>query len=146
MYAIIETGAKQYKAQVGELLSVEKLEKESGKEVIMDRVLFVSHDTQPTWGNPYIKNAQVICEVVRQTRTPKIIIFKYKRRKSSRKKKGHRQPQTLLKVKAIQLNGEMLAQETEVSEPKRKTQKTKTAQKTTSLKKKTSKKVVKDGA
>ena len=104
MYAVIQTGSKQYKVQPGDLLTVEKLEGAVGSEVVLSHVLLVQ-DKELTVGNPTLPKAGVLCEIVNQGRGPKILTFKYKRRKGSRRKRGHRQTLTLLKVKEISLTG-----------------------------------------
>ncbi len=104
MYAVIETGAKQYRVQTGDLLTVEKLEGAVGQEVVLPKVLLVQ-DTELKVGNPYLEKAGVLCEIMAQGRGPKALIFKYKRRKGARRKRGHRQSLTLLKVKEISLTG-----------------------------------------
>ena len=102
MYAIIETGAKQYKVSKGDTLEVESLGVKEGKEVKLDKVLFVSDKKEPSIGKPYIKGASVLCDVLDETRGKKTISFKYRRRLgNSRKKIGHRQTYTVLKVKDI---------------------------------------------
>ena len=102
MYAIVETGSKQYKVSKGDILEVERLNTKEGEDVKLDRVLLVSDTKGTSIGKPYIKGASVICEVVGQKRGPKIISFKYRRRHASSKKKiSHRQAYTVLKVKEI---------------------------------------------
>ncbi len=103
MYAIVETGSKQYKVQKGDVLDVERLDIEPGKEIKLDRVLFCSKGKSYEIGMPYIKNAKVVCEVVSQPRGEKLFAFKYRRRKNSRKKIGHRQELTRLKVKELEI-------------------------------------------
>ena len=87
MFAIIETGSKQYKAKVGDFLTVEKLEGTPGSEIVLSQVLLVQ-DKTTTIGTPTIQNAGVLCEIMEQERGPKIITYKYKRRKGSKRKKG----------------------------------------------------------
>ena len=104
MYAVIQTGSKQYKLQPGDLLTFEKLEGIVGSEVVLSNVLLVQ-DKELTVGNPYLEKAGVLCEIMAQGRGPKVLTFKYKRRKGSRRLRGHRQTLTLLKVKEISLTG-----------------------------------------
>lgn len=105
MYAIIETGAKQYKVSKGDTLEVERLGAKEGKDVKLDKVLFVSDKKETSIGKPYIKGASIVCEVLGEKRGRKTISFKYRRRHGSSKKKiGHRQDYTLLKVKDIKTN------------------------------------------
>jgi len=104
MYAIIETGSKQYKVSIGDLLYVEKLNHKEGEEAVLNRVLAIQ-DKSLHVGNPYLPKAQVVCDVVKMLRGPKIIVFKFKRRKGYQRKAGHRQTFTFLKVKEIHLEG-----------------------------------------
>ncbi|MEI8176338.1 MAG: 50S ribosomal protein L21 [Candidatus Omnitrophota bacterium] len=101
MYAIIETGSKQYKVQKGDVFEVESLEVEKGAEIALDKVLFYAQGTSYEIGTPHIAGAKVLCDVVRHMRGEKTIAFTYRRRKNSRKKTGHRQELTQLKVKEI---------------------------------------------
>ncbi len=102
MYAIVETGAKQYRVSKGDLLEIERLDLKDKKEIRLDKVLLVSDKKDTSVGKPYIKGASVVCEVVGEKRSKKSISFKYRRRLgNSRKKIGHRQNYTVLKVKDI---------------------------------------------
>ena len=103
MYAIVETGSKQFKVAKDDVFEVERLEAEPGKTVKLDKVLFYSKGKSVEIGKPYIKEASVICEVVSHLRGEKLFAFKYRRRKGSRKKIGHRQELTRLKVKDIEV-------------------------------------------
>ncbi len=105
MYAIIESGGKQYKAVPGDTLKVEKLSLEQGAEVILDKVLMVSQEDRSTYGSPYINGAKVLATVEDTGKARKVIVFKQKPRKSSRKLRGHRQPYISLKIKEIVLGG-----------------------------------------
>lgn len=98
MYAVIQTGGKQYKVKPGEELSVEKLDGNVGDEVYLDKVLLVSEEDKVKVGRPVLENAKVVAKITRQARGPKIVVFKYKRRKGYRKKQGHRQNFTGLKI------------------------------------------------
>ena len=101
-YAIVESGARQYWVQENDVIHVEKLEFEGGKkEVSIDHVLMLKDDQSSKVGNPFISGAKVNCEVLGEERQGKVINFKYRRRKNSRRKKGHRQALTMLKVKSI---------------------------------------------
>lgn len=97
MKAVIETGGKQYYVTEGSILFVEKLDTEEGKEVELDKVLMVNDKV----GNPYVKGAKVIGEVVKHGKNKKIIVFKYNAKKNYRKKQGHRQPYTKIEIKKI---------------------------------------------
>ena len=102
MYAIIETGAKQYRVSKGDILEVERLHSKKEKEVKLNRVLLLSDKKETSVGKPYIKGASVVCEVLEEKRAPKKISFRYRRRLgNSRKKIGHRQDYLVLKVKDI---------------------------------------------
>ncbi|MBU0759534.1 MAG: 50S ribosomal protein L21 [Candidatus Omnitrophica bacterium] len=102
MYAIVETGSKQYKVSKGDVLAVELLDSKKTKEVKLGNVLFVSDKKEVKIGSPYIKGASVLCDIVEEKQGPKVISFKYRRRHgSSRRKKGHRQRYSVLKVKDI---------------------------------------------
>lgn len=101
MYAIIETGGQQFKVREGEEVIVEKLPFEEGEEVIFDQVLALIGE-KATFGTPVVEGAKVKATVVEQGRHDKVIIFKYRSKKDSRKKKGHRQPYTLVKIDAIE--------------------------------------------
>jgi large subunit ribosomal protein L21 len=105
MYAIIETGGKQYKVSEGSQLNVEKLEAAPGAEVVFDRVLAVVGDGEPVYGAPYVKKAAVKAEVVSVGKADKVMVFKQLPRKSSRKLRGHRQPFTKVKITAINMEG-----------------------------------------
>lgn len=101
MYAIIETGGKQYKVQEGDIINVEKLGMEAGSAVKFDKVLAVSNDTNFTFGSPYVAGAIVDASVVLEGKNKKVIIYKYKSKKGFHKKKGHRQPFTQVKIEKI---------------------------------------------
>lgn len=102
MYAIIETGGKQYQVEVGSRVTVEKLPVEEGAEVVIDKVLLVGGDERKI-GAPYVEGAKVVAEAVSQRRRHKVLIFKRRRRKDSKSKRGHRQDCTDLKIKEITL-------------------------------------------
>jgi len=101
MYAIIETGGKQYRVEEGSTLVVEKLEVGKGETVKLDKVLAVSKDGELSMGQPLVEGASVEATVVENGKADKIIVFKYKPKKDYRRKKGHRQPYTKLKVQSI---------------------------------------------
>ena len=105
MYAVFETGGKQYRAGAGDTLTVEKLDAEAGKPVTFDRVLLVNNDGQVTIGSPLVEQANVVANVVEHKRGPKLIAFKMKRRKGHRCKIGHRQDLTVVKVTDITTAG-----------------------------------------
>jgi large subunit ribosomal protein L21 len=101
MYAVIQTGGKQYRVSQGDVISIEKLEGVPGERVEIASVLMVGEGNQVTVGRPHLEQTRVVGTIVRQTRGPKVIIFKHKRRKGYQKKQGHRQWQTLLRVTEI---------------------------------------------
>lgn len=101
MYAVIKTGGKQYKVQKDDVIRVEKLDAEAGKSVTLDEVLMVNDGKKSTIGAPLVSGAKVTAEVVEQTRGDKVIVFKKKRRQNYRRKKGHRQDLTVLRIKDI---------------------------------------------
>ena len=103
MYAIIKTGAKQHKVSEGDVVLVEKLAGDNGAEVVFNEVLMVADDNTVTIGKPFVEGATVTGEVVAQTKGPKLLIGKMKRRKGFRKKTGHRQELTSMKIKKISI-------------------------------------------
>ena len=105
MYAVVKTGGKQYRVAKDDKILVERLEGESGASVQLDNVMMVVDGDKVTVGTPQIAGASVAAEVVEQTRGPKIIIFRRKRRKNHRRTQGHRQDLTLLKITGISADG-----------------------------------------
>lgn len=101
MYAIIKTGGKQYKVSEGDLVRVEKLNAEVGDKVDFDQVLLVKNDGDLKVGTPNVENAKVEATVKEQAKDKKIVVFKYRRRKASKTKQGHRQPYTLVEINNI---------------------------------------------
>ncbi|NHO20029.1 50S ribosomal protein L21 [Acetobacter oeni] len=101
MFAVIRTGGKQYRVTPNSVLKVEKLEGEAGSTVTFAEVLAVGGEAGTTIGNPLVSGATVTATVVAQDRLPKIIIFKKRRRQNSRRKNGHRQPVTVLRISEI---------------------------------------------
>ncbi|KPV43234.1 50S ribosomal protein L21 [Alicyclobacillus ferrooxydans] len=102
MYAIVETGGKQYKVTPGDTIYVEKLEAAVGDSVVLDKVYFVSADDGVKVGAPTLAGAKVTAKVVDHGRGKKIIVFKYKSKKNYHKKQGHRQPFTKLQIENIE--------------------------------------------
>lgn len=100
MYAIIETGGKQYKVQEGDVVFIEKLTVSEGDQVVFDKVLAVSKEGSLETGNP-VSGTSVSAKVLGQGKAKKIIIFKYKAKKNERKKQGHRQPYTKVQIEKI---------------------------------------------
>jgi large subunit ribosomal protein L21 len=103
LYAVIETGGKQYKVAEGQTIEVEKLPAEVGETVELDRVLLLVDDEKVVTGNPTVKGAVVSATVVGQERRRKVIVFKYKPRERYRRKKGHRQAFTRLRIGEIRV-------------------------------------------
>ncbi|HHV74042.1 MAG TPA: 50S ribosomal protein L21 [Thermoanaerobacterium sp.] len=102
MYAIIETGGKQYRVQEGDILNIEKLDCEAGSVYSFDKVLAVAKDDGTVdFGKPYVKDAKVEAKVLEHGKGEKIIVFKYKPKKNERKKRGHRQPYTKVQIEKI---------------------------------------------
>ena len=101
MYAIITTGGKQYKVAAGDTIRVMALTGEAGDSVAFDRVLALGGDGEATFGSPLIADARVEGEIVEQVRGPKVIAFKKRRRKNSKRKRGHRQELTLVRITGI---------------------------------------------
>lgn len=103
MYAVIKTGGKQFKVSEGDLVKIEKLNVASGDTVTFDEVLLVNDGNgNLKVGNPVLANARVTAEVIEQGKNKKIIVYKYKKRKNYRKKQGHRQPYTKVKITKIE--------------------------------------------
>ena len=100
MYAVVEVKGKQYRAEKGTNIKVDRMEGEKGQAVSLDSVLLVSGDTVQV-GTPYVAGASVKAVIEEQTKGDKIIVFKYKSKKDYRRKNGHRQSYTLLKVQDI---------------------------------------------
>jgi len=122
MYAVIETGGKQYRVEVGTELEVELLDVEPGKTVTIDRVLLVADGDESTIGRPLVTDASVSAEVVTQTRGPKLISFKYRPKARSRVKKGHRQELTVLRIADITFGGKSAAKAAKKADDEAKTE------------------------
>ncbi len=100
MYALVEILGKQYKAEKGALLKVDKMDKENGEKVEFESVLMLSGD-QVKVGSPFVKGAKVVATVKDQVKDSKVVVFKFKRRKSYQRKQGHRQPYTFVQIDEI---------------------------------------------
>ena len=100
MYAIISTGGKQYKVEVGDTIRVEKLDVNAGDKITFDEVLAVC-DSELKFGTPYVAGSKVEATVVKQAKAKKVIVYRYKRKSGYHKKNGHRQPFTELKIEKI---------------------------------------------
>lgn len=103
LYAIIKTGGKQYKVQEGEVLKLEKLSADIGETVEFDQVLALKTEDELKVGTPYVEGARVQGKVLGQGKGKKITVFKYKPKKNYRKKQGHRQPFTSVRIEKISL-------------------------------------------
>ena len=101
MYAVIETGGKQYKVSEGDVIFVEKLGAEEGESVTIDKVLIIGNDDKITVGTPAVDGASVEAKVLKNGKAKKIYVFKMKRKKNERTKKGHRQPYTKVEITKI---------------------------------------------
>jgi large subunit ribosomal protein L21 len=101
MYAVLETGSKQYRVAAGDTLEIERLDIEAGKPFTFDRVLMVNNDGKVTVGSPTVASASVLADVVEHIRGEKKLTFKMKRRKGYHKSIGHRQELTVIKIKSI---------------------------------------------
>lgn len=101
-YAIFKTGGKQYQAIEGKTLAIEKIEGEAGDKIEFDQVLLKKSSPEDFQiGQPTVEGAIVKASIIKQTKDPKVIVFKFRRRKKSRVKKGHRQPKTVVRIEAI---------------------------------------------
>ena len=101
MYAVIETGGKQYKVQEGDVIFIEKLDADTDSVVTFDKVLAVSSEGSVTFGSPLVASASVNGKIIGHGKEKKIIIFKYKAKKNYRNKTGHRQPYTKVHIEKI---------------------------------------------
>src|SRR3954452_16880105 len=111
MYAVIETGGKQYRVEVGSELEVELLEAAPGESITLDRVLLVADGDEATIGRPVVTEAAVEAEIVRRDRGDKVIAFKYRPKARRRVKKGHRQQLSVIRIADVRLNGKSAAEE-----------------------------------
>ena len=116
MYAVIETGGKQYRVELGTELEVELLDVEPGQEINLDRVLLVVDGDKSAVGQPVVADATVIAKVLRQIRGEKTISFKYRPKARRRVRKGHRQELTVLKVTEVRLGAKSAAAEASVAD------------------------------
>ena len=101
MYAIIETGGKQYKVSEGDVIYIEKLDVEEGAEITFDKVLMAGEGDAVKVGTPVVEGAKVTAKALKNGKAKKVDVFKMKRKKNERKKKGHRQPYTKVEITAI---------------------------------------------
>ena len=116
-FAVIQTGGKQYKVSASEILKIERLNNEEGKTVEFKNVLFLNDDKTIEIGNPNIQGAKVEATILKNTKNKTILVFKKRRRKNSRKKYGHRQPVSFIRItKIFSKNGKLISQ----AEPQKK--------------------------
>ena len=102
MYAIIQTGGKQYRVSEGDVVSIEKLTAAEGEEVVFDQVLTVVSDSDIKIGKPVVEGAKVTAKVLEHGKGKKILVFKYKAKSNYRKRQGHRQPYTKVEISKIE--------------------------------------------
>ena len=102
MYAVIETGGKQYRVKAGDKLRLEKIHADEGEQISFDKVILLGKDDGPMIGTPYIKDAVVTGKVLEHGKDDKVIVFRYRRKKNYRKFRGHRQQYTLIQVDGIE--------------------------------------------
>ncbi len=102
MYAVIKTGGKQYRVSQGQDIKVEKIKGKVGDSVVFEQILLAGADENIRIGNPYLENAKVTGRLKVQGKNRKIVVFKYKRRKNSRKTRGHRQEYSLIRIESIE--------------------------------------------
>ena len=101
MYAIIETGSKQYKVSAGDTIFIEKLDVEADSEVVFDKVIAIGTDDSINVGTPYVAGATVTAKAIKNGKGKKIVVFTYKPKKNEKRKMGHRQPYTKVEIAAI---------------------------------------------
>ena len=101
MYAIIETGGKQYKVSAGDTIFIEKLNVEADSEVVFDKVIAIGTDDSIKVGTPYVEGATVSAKAIKNGKGKKIVVFTYKPKKNEKRKMGHRQPYTKVEIAAI---------------------------------------------
>jgi large subunit ribosomal protein L21 len=117
MFAVIKTGGKQYKVAPADLIRVEKLDGDAGDQVAFDQVLMVGGEAAPVVGAPLVAGASVAGEIVEQARNAKILVFKKRRRKNSKRSRGHRQQVTLVRITEILTGGKAPATQAKPAEP-----------------------------
>ena len=118
MYAVVKTGGKQYRVEKEDVVLVEKLDANDGDQVVLDNILMIGEGKKVTLGSPLINDAAVMAQVIRQTRGPKITMIYKRRRKNSRRKQGHKQNLTLLKIIDIaETGGSKLSPQKATSKP-----------------------------
>lgn len=101
MYAIVETGGKQYRVSEGDVIAVEKLDAKTGDKITLEKILVFSDGDRMDIGNPYVEGVSIQTTVLENGKGKKVVVFKFKSKKNYRKKRGHRQPYTKLKIETI---------------------------------------------
>ena len=101
MYAVVQTGGKQYRVAAGDTLEIERVSAEVGQSVVLDDVRLLNRDGEVVAGQPRVEGASVVADVVEHKRGPKVVIYKLKRRKGYRRKAGHRQELSVIRIKEI---------------------------------------------
>ena len=134
-YAVLKSGGKQYKVSEGDVILVEKILGESGSKITFDDIVMMGEGSQIHIEEAELKSASVTGEVIEQTRGPKLIIFKKKRRQNYRRKKGHKQDLTVIRIKSIDLKKAAVAKTVEAKKVETKTAVKKDSAKTTKAKK-----------
>ena len=134
-YAVLKSGGKQYKVSAGDVILVEKILGESGSKITFDDIVMMGEGSQIHIEEAELKSASVTGEVIEQTRGPKLIIFKKKRRQNYRRKKGHKQDLTVIRIKSIDLKQAALAKTVEAKKVETKTAVKKDSAKITKTKK-----------
>ena len=142
-YAVLKSGGKQYKVSAGDVILVEKILGESGSKITFDDIIMMGEGSQIHIEEAELKSASVTGEVIEQTRGPKLIIFKKKRRQNYRRKKGHKQDLTVIRIKSIDLKKAAVAKTVEAKKVETKTAVKKDSAKTTKAKKVETKTAVK---
>ena len=131
MYAVVKTGGKQYRVQKEDIVLVDKLNANDGDQLVLGDVLMIGNNKKVTLGTPLVDDAAVMAQVIRQTRGPKITMIYKRRRKNSRRKQGHKQDLTLVKIKNIAASGgsKIVAKKAEIKEVKKETKTKQTTEK-----------------
>jgi large subunit ribosomal protein L21 len=109
MYAVVETGGKQYKVKPGDILDVDRLPGDKGQALVLDKVVMLAAESGPQVGTPYVSGVAVQALIVGQVHGPRIDAFKYKPKKRYRRQWGHRQPMTRLHIESIQSGSEVIS-------------------------------------
>ena len=145
MFAILKTGGKQYKVAKEEKLLIEKIDGNIGDEIVFNDIVMINDNGKTEIGSPLVKDAAVVAEVVKQTRGPKITIIYKRRRKNSRRRQGHKQDLTLVKIKNIAASGgsKLTAKKAEIKEVKKEPKSKQTIEKKVTIKAKPNTKTTK---